>query len=70
MQRKRIKLEDQDGTGYLGEMQEFLAAVAEKREPITKPEDARRDLEIVRAGYRSLESGTWIDIGDASPRLN
>jgi len=65
MQRKRIKLEDRDGTGYLGEMQEFMAAVAEHREPVTKPEEARRDLEIVLAGYRSLEGGTWVDIPDS-----
>jgi predicted dehydrogenase/flavin reductase (DIM6/NTAB) family NADH-FMN oxidoreductase RutF len=66
MQRKRIKLDDPDGTGYLGEMQEFLAAVAENREPVTKPEDARRDLEIIHAGYRSLDRETWIDIREAT----
>jgi predicted dehydrogenase len=47
-------------------MQEFLAAVAENREPVTKPEDARRDLEIIHAGYRSLDRETWIDIREAT----
>jgi predicted dehydrogenase/flavin reductase (DIM6/NTAB) family NADH-FMN oxidoreductase RutF len=54
LQRTRIKLRDGDLTGYLGEMEEFLAAVAEDREPITPAEDGRRDLEIVVCCYEAL----------------
>jgi predicted dehydrogenase len=62
MQRKRIRLPDRDGTGYLGEMQEFIAAVAEQRPAASRAEDGRRDLEIVISGYQSLETCMWTDI--------
>lgn len=54
LQRIRIKLKDKDHTGYLGEMQEFLAAVSESRAPVTPPEDGRRDLEIIKRCYEAL----------------
>lgn len=54
MQRVRMQLPEKDGTGYLGEMQEFLAAIIEDRPPVTPPEDGRRDLEIVLHCYQSL----------------
>jgi predicted dehydrogenase/flavin reductase (DIM6/NTAB) family NADH-FMN oxidoreductase RutF len=57
LQRTRIKLRGTDLTGYLGEMEEFLAAVAEDREPITSAEDGRRDLEIVLRCYDALNTG-------------
>jgi predicted dehydrogenase len=58
LQRVRKKFSDKDATGYLGEMQEFVAAVAEGRQPITSAEDGRRDLEIVVRSYESLNAGT------------
>lgn len=57
LQRVRKTFADKDATGYLGEMQEFVAAVAEGRPPVTSPEDGRRDLEIVIRSYNSLASG-------------
>jgi predicted dehydrogenase/flavin reductase (DIM6/NTAB) family NADH-FMN oxidoreductase RutF len=57
-QRRRIKLHAQDVTGYLGEMQEFISAVAEERPPATPPGDGRRDLEIVTCCYQALQSGS------------
>jgi predicted dehydrogenase len=57
LQRVRKAFPDTDATGYLGEMQEFVAAVAEGRQPVTSPEDGRRDLEIIVRSYESLYSG-------------
>jgi predicted dehydrogenase/flavin reductase (DIM6/NTAB) family NADH-FMN oxidoreductase RutF len=62
MQRVRIPLKDRDVTGYLGEMEEFLAAVAEERPPASPPEDGRRDLELVMRSYDALANQTWADI--------
>jgi predicted dehydrogenase len=58
-QKVRRPVPDADPTGYLQEVQEFLAAIAEGRDPVSKPEDARRDVEIVLKGYRSLENDAW-----------
>ncbi len=63
LQRVRITLKEKDHTGYLGEMQEFVAAVSEHRSPVTSPEDGRRDLEIVTRCYQSLSEGRPIEIG-------
>jgi len=57
LQRTRIKLHGRDVTGYLGEMEEFVAAVAEEREPVTTADDGRRDLEIVMRCYEALSTG-------------
>lgn len=54
LQRRRIKLDDKDITGYLGEMQEFLAAIAEQRQPASTGHDGRRDLELVMCSYEAL----------------
>lgn len=62
MGRVRIKLADKEGSGYLGEMREFLAAVAENRPVISPPEDGRRDLEIVLAAYDSLAQQLPVEI--------
>ncbi|HJR64128.1 MAG TPA: flavin reductase [Gemmatimonadaceae bacterium] len=61
-QRLRIRVPEGEGTGYLAEVREFLSAVSEGREPVTPPADARRDLEIVLAGYDSLERGARVRI--------
>ena len=53
-QRLRMSLTDKEGSGYLGEMREFISAVAENRPPASPPEDARRDLEIVLYSYQAL----------------
>jgi predicted dehydrogenase len=52
-----MELSDPEGTGYLGEMQEFLACIAEDRPPVTAAEDGKRDLEIILACYASLSKG-------------
>ncbi|HEV8429196.1 MAG TPA: flavin reductase [Pyrinomonadaceae bacterium] len=67
LQRVRIQLPDKDGTGYLGEMQEFLTAIIEERAPVTPPEDGRRDLQIVLSCYESLDSKTIRDIPPVVP---
>jgi UDP-N-acetyl-2-amino-2-deoxyglucuronate dehydrogenase len=59
--RVRIKLADKEGSGYFGEMREFLSAVAENRPPISPAEDGRRDLEIVLAAYKSLGQRLPVD---------
>ncbi len=62
LQRTRIKLRCADVTGYLGEMQEFLAAVAEQRQPNSPATEGRRDLEIVMRAYEALASTHRTDI--------
>jgi myo-inositol 2-dehydrogenase/D-chiro-inositol 1-dehydrogenase len=49
--------------GYAGELREFLSAVAEERKPVSKPEDARRDLQIVLTAYDALQNGRWTELG-------
>ncbi len=61
MQRVRRTIPDADCLGYLSEMREFLAAVAEDRQPVTGAGDGRRDVEIILNGYESLASGGWVD---------
>lgn len=61
MQRVRRAIPDADCLGYLSEMREFLAAVAEDRQPITRAEDGRRDVEIILGGYASLANGGWVE---------
>ncbi|HXD33601.1 MAG TPA: flavin reductase [Pyrinomonadaceae bacterium] len=52
--RVRVSLPGKEASGYQGEVREFLAAVAEDREPASPAEDARRDLEIVLSAYEAL----------------
>jgi predicted dehydrogenase len=60
--RYRLPVPGDDPAGYRAEIAEFLAAVAEDRLPASPGIEGRRDLEIVLAGYRSLETGAWADI--------
>lgn len=46
-----------DLMGYRGMLRHFVACVRERREPAMSLAVARRDLAIVAAAYRSLESG-------------
>jgi predicted dehydrogenase/flavin reductase (DIM6/NTAB) family NADH-FMN oxidoreductase RutF len=62
LQRVRVRIPGDDRQGYLSEMREFIAAIAEGRPVIAPPEDARRDLEIVLRAYDALESGSWMPI--------
>ncbi len=62
LQRVRLHPSDRDHTGYLGEMQEFVAAVSEDRAPVTPPEDGRRDLEIITRCYEALALGRPVEI--------
>ncbi|MGH7718099.1 MAG: flavin reductase [Gemmatimonadaceae bacterium] len=61
-QRVRVTLRDEEGTGYVAEVREFLAAVIEGRAPVTTAADARRDLEIVLSAYESLDRGERVAI--------
>jgi predicted dehydrogenase len=60
--RIRISLPEKEGSGYPGEFREFLAAVAEEREPASPPEDGRRDLEIVLGCYDALAQGRSVQL--------
>lgn len=62
LQRVRKHLSDRDHTGYLGEMQEFVAAVSEGRPTVTPPEDGRRDLEIITRCYAALAEHRPVEI--------
>jgi predicted dehydrogenase/flavin reductase (DIM6/NTAB) family NADH-FMN oxidoreductase RutF len=60
--RVRIKLPETEGSGYPGEIREFLASVGEERQPVSPPEDGRRDLEIVLRCYDALRQGGPVSI--------
>jgi len=62
LRRVRRRIPDRDAGGYLTQVREFLGAVAEGRAPTSRPEDARRDLEIVLLGYEALRRGGWVTI--------
>ncbi len=66
--RVRIPLPEKEGSGYRGEIREFLAAVAEEREPVSPPEDGRRDLEIVLNCYDALAKGVRVPIEPLHPQ--
>ncbi|MDZ4800035.1 MAG: Gfo/Idh/MocA family oxidoreductase [Bryobacteraceae bacterium] len=61
--RERRRIEGKDGTGYVTEIREFLAAVAENRAPSATAEDGRRDLEIALCMARSLRTEAWVECG-------
>jgi predicted dehydrogenase len=67
LQRVRVRLPDRDGTGYVAEVREFLAAVAEERPPASHPLDARRDLEIVLRSYEALERAERLPVPSYIP---
>jgi predicted dehydrogenase len=54
-QRRRLSIPSQDRMGYQAELQDFLGRVDRGRPDTESAEEARRDLEIVMAGYESLE---------------
>ena len=62
MGRLRISLRDKEGSGYLGEVKEFFAAIVEERQPVSPPKDARRDLEIVLSSYDALSRQSSVKI--------
>jgi predicted dehydrogenase/flavin reductase (DIM6/NTAB) family NADH-FMN oxidoreductase RutF len=65
--RVRISLPEKEGSGYLSEIREFLAAVTEERDPASPPEDARRDLEIVLTCYDALAKSAKVSIAPVAP---
>jgi hypothetical protein len=67
LQRVRVRLPDRDGTGYVAEVREFLATVAEERPPASHPVDARRVLEIVLRSYEALERGERVPVPSYIP---
>lgn len=60
--RVRQQVRDEDPTGYLAEVREFLAAIVEERSPASGAVDARRDLEIVLRGYEALRLDAWVAV--------
>ncbi len=62
MERIRFPIVGDDVAGYLSEMRDFIRAIDAGEPPQTRAEDARRDLEIVRAAYASLDRGEWVRV--------
>jgi predicted dehydrogenase len=60
--QQRRRIESEDTLGYLTEVREFLAAVGEKRAPVSDPRDGVRDLEVVLRAYESMNSGRWVEV--------
>jgi len=65
LQQVRLPISDADRIGYLSEIREFIAAVSERRAPVTPATDGRRDLEVVLRGYESLRAEAWVGIPSA-----
>ncbi|MDX2192460.1 MAG: Gfo/Idh/MocA family oxidoreductase [Gemmatimonadales bacterium] len=60
--RRRIPLDDPDPTGYAAEFRAFLGGVARGALPAGNARAARRDLELVLAGYDALRDGGWVPV--------
>ena len=56
--------EEMDGArgAFVRQMKEFLAAIAEKREPQTSGRSERRTLAAILAGYDSIRTGSPVDL--------
>jgi predicted dehydrogenase len=54
-QRRRLRLSGEDRLGYRAELRDFLRRAEAGRPDTESAREARRDLEIVMAGYESLE---------------
>jgi len=65
--RVRTHVRNGEASGYLNEMREFLAAIAEERDLASPAEDARRDLEIVLRCYAALETDRWVNVPRVIP---
>ena len=62
----RLRVFLRDRRGLAAQLTEFVASLREDRPPILSPESTREDLAVVRAAYRSLETGLPVRVGDAS----
>ncbi|MBK9169035.1 MAG: Gfo/Idh/MocA family oxidoreductase [Bryobacterales bacterium] len=60
--RIRRQVPGVDPAGYLAEVRDFLDAIATGRQTSSPGMEGRRDLELVLAGYRALETGVWTPI--------
>ena len=56
-----------DIMGYRSMLKAFLACVRDAREPAMSLAVARRDMEVVFAAYRSLESGRFEPTSGRAP---
>jgi predicted dehydrogenase len=66
--RKRFRIPGiLDIMGYRGMLKAFLTCVREAREPAMSLAVARRDMEVVFAAYRSLESGRFEPTARVTP---
>lgn len=61
-QRVRRAVPGGHEAAYLAEAREFVSAVEKQREPLSRPLDARRDLQIVLCAYDALRRESWVDI--------
>jgi UDP-N-acetyl-2-amino-2-deoxyglucuronate dehydrogenase len=53
---------DEGGEAHLRQIQDFVDAIIEDREPRVNGSEGRRSLDVVRAIYRSAEEGTEIEL--------
>jgi predicted dehydrogenase len=60
--RRRLRLFLRDRRGLTAQLAEFVTAVREHREPALPATEAREDLAVVLAAYRSLETGTAVSL--------
>jgi predicted dehydrogenase len=60
--RRRLRLFLRDRRGLTAQLAEFVAAVRERREPALPASEAREDLAVVLAAYRSLATGAAVSL--------
>ncbi|HAA75085.1 TPA: oxidoreductase [Candidatus Latescibacteria bacterium] len=53
---------EEGGEAHLRQIQDFVDAIVEDREPLINGSEGRRSLDLVRAIYRSAEEGTEIQL--------
>ena len=67
MEGKRVRLPGNDTTGHMGQMREFLRAVASGSAETASAVEARRDLEIIFRAYESMNSGRLLPLETRQP---
>ena len=51
------------GTGHPAQLQDFVAAVKDKRQPYIDPYSARHTVEVILGIYEANRTGSWVTIG-------
>jgi predicted dehydrogenase len=67
LEGRRVRLPGNDRTGHIGQMREFLRAVASGSAETGSALEARRDLETIFRAYDSMNSGRLLPLETREP---